>query len=60
MNGTTNLPLIGGYTVGGLEVEDSNFIDQLPASIVERMDGRSMSRKGVVKQRLFQIISVTR
>ena len=40
---------------GRLEVEGSNFIDQLAASVVGGRDGGSMARKGVVKDRLLQI-----
>ena len=44
---------------GRLGVEGSNFIDQLAASVVGVRDGGSVVRKGVVKERLLQIISVT-
>ena len=44
---------------GRLGVEGSNFIDQLAASVVGGRDGGSMARKGVVKERLLQTISVT-
>ena len=44
---------------GRLGVEGSNFIDQLAASVVGGRDGGSMARKGVVKERLLQIISLT-
>ena len=44
---------------GRFGVEGSNFIDQLAASVVGGKDGRSMVRKGVVKERLLEIISVT-
>ena len=44
---------------GRLGVEDSNFIDQLAASVVGGRDGESTARKGVVKERLLLIISVT-
>ena len=46
-------------SVGRLGVEGSNFIDQLAASVVGGRDGGSMARKGVVKKRLLQMISVT-
>ena len=39
--------------------EGSELIDQLAASIVGGTDGGSLSRKGVCKEHLFQIISVT-
>ena len=42
-----------------LGVGGSNFIDQLEASVVGGRDGGSMTRKGVVKEHLLQIISVT-
>ena len=42
-----------------LGVEGNNVIDQLAASIVARRDGGSMTRKGVVKEHLLQIISMT-
>ena len=41
------------------QVEGSKFIDQLAASVVGGRNGGSMARKGVVKERLLQIISVT-
>ena len=44
---------------GRLGVEGSNFIDQLAASVVGGRDGGSIARKGVVKERLLQILSVT-
>ena len=44
---------------GRLGIKGSNFIDQLAASVVGGKDGRSMVRKGVVKERLLEIISVT-
>ena len=44
---------------GHLGVEGSNFIDQLAASVVGGRDGGSMTREGVVKEHLLQIISVT-
>ena len=44
---------------GRLGVEGGNFIDQLTASVEGRRDGGSMTRKGVVKEHLLQIISVT-
>ena len=43
----------------GLGVEGSNFIYQLAASVVGGRDGGSMTRKGVVKEHLLQIISAT-
>ncbi|CAN0566661.1 unnamed protein product, partial [Laminaria digitata] len=46
---------------GRLGVEGSKFIDQLAArlSVVGGRDGGSMGRKGVVKERLLQIVLVT-
>ena len=44
---------------GRLGMEGSELIDQLAASIVGGTDGGSLSRKGVCKEHLFQIISVT-
>ena len=44
---------------GRIGKEDSGLIDQLTASIVGGMEGGSLSRKGVCKKHLFQIISVT-
>ena len=40
-------------------VEGSIYIDQLAASVVGGRDRESMARKGVVKKRLMQIVSVT-
>eukprot|EP00904_Undaria_pinnatifida_P009514 jgi/Undpi1/5693/HiC_scaffold_2.g00967.m1 len=39
--------------------EGSDLIDQVAASIVGGTDASSITRKGVCKERLFQIISVT-
>ena len=44
---------------GRLGKEGSDRIDQLAASIVGGTDGASLTRKGVCKKRLLQIISVT-
>ena len=44
---------------GRLGKEGSDLIDQVAASIVGGTDGSSLARKGVCKERLFQIISVT-
>ena len=44
---------------GRLGVEGRNFIDQLAASVVGGRDGGSMTRKGVLKEHLLQIISAT-
>ena len=44
---------------GRLGVEGNNFIDQLAASVVGGRDGGSMTKKGVVKEHLLQIILVT-
>ena len=43
---------------GRLGVEGSYFIDQQAASVVGGRDGGSMARKGVLKERLLQIVSV--
>lgn len=45
--------------VGCLGKEGSNVIDQVAAIIAGGTDGSSLTRKGVCKQRLFQVISVT-
>ena len=42
-----------------LGVEGSNFSDQLAACVVGGRDGGSMTRKGVMKEHLLQIVSVT-
>ena len=39
--------------------EGRDLIDQVAASIVGGTDGSSLARKGVCKERLVQIISVT-
>ena len=44
---------------GRLGRESSYFIDQLAASVVGGRTGGSMTRKGVVKERLLQIVPVT-
>ena len=44
---------------GRLGKEGSDLIDRVEASIVGGTDGSSLERKGVCKERLFQIISVT-
>ena len=44
---------------GRLGVEGSYFINQLAASVVGGRDGGSMSRRGVLKERLLQIVSVS-
>ena len=44
---------------GRLGVEGSYYIDQLAATVVGGRDRRSMARKGVLKERLLQIVSVT-
>ena len=44
---------------GRLGDEGGNFIDQLAASVAGGKDGGSMARKGVVKEHLPQIISMT-
>ena len=44
---------------GRLGKEGSKLIDQLAASIIGGTDGGSLSIKGVCKEHLFQVISVT-
>ena len=44
---------------GRLDKEGSDLIDQVAASVVGGMDGSSLAREGVCKERLPQIISVT-
>ena len=44
---------------GRLGVEGSYFIDQLAATVMGRRGGGLMARKGVLKERLLQIVSVT-
>lgn len=44
---------------GRLGQEGSEFIDQLAASVVGGRDGGSQAKKGICKERLLQIISVT-
>ena len=44
---------------GRLGKEGSEFSDQLAASIVGGADGEFFPRKGVCKEHLFQVISVT-
>ena len=44
---------------GRLGVEGSYFIDQPAAIVVRGRDGGSMARKGVLKDHLLQIVSVT-
>ena len=46
-----NFERLGGVAGG-------EFINQLAASVVGGRDGGSMTRKGVVKERLLQIVSV--
>ena len=53
------LAVLAVGSFGRLGVEVSNFIDQLAASVVGGRDCGSMVRKGVVKECLLQIISVT-
>ena len=45
---------------GRLGVEGIKFIDQLAASVAGGRDGGLMGRKGVMKERLLQIVSVTK
>ena len=44
---------------GRLGVEGSKLIDQRAASVVGGRDGGSRGRKGLVKERLLRIVSVT-
>ena len=44
---------------GRLRKQGSDLIDQMAAIIVGGTDGSSLARKGVCKERLFQIVSVT-
>ena len=44
---------------GRLDREGSDLIDQVAASIVGGTDASSRARKGVCKERLFEIIFVT-
>ena len=44
---------------GRLGKEGSDLIDQMAAHVVGGTDGSSLVRKGVCKERLFQIISLT-
>ena len=44
---------------GRLDKESSNLIDQVAASIVGGTDGSSLARKGVCKEHILQMISVT-
>ena len=53
------LATVAVESFGCLGVEGSNFIDQLETNVVGGRDGRSMATKGVVKERLLQIVSVT-
>ena len=53
------LVLVGTITFGCLGKEGGDLIDQVAASIVGGTDALSLARKGVCKERLFQIISVT-
>ena len=53
------LTTFGVESFGRLGVEGSYYIDQLAATVVGGRDRRSMARKGVLKERLLQIVSVT-
>ena len=53
------LAVLAVGSFGRLGVEVSNFIDQLAASVVGGRDGGSMTRKGLVKEHLLEIILVT-
>ena len=44
---------------GRLGREGSEFIDQLATSVVGGRDGRAIAKKGICKERLLQIFSVT-
>ena len=54
-----NLATLGVESFGCLRIEDNNFIDQLTTSVVGGRDGGSMTWKGMVKERLLQIVWVT-
>ena len=53
------LVTLAAESFGRLGKEGSDLIDQMAASIVGGTDGSSLGRKGVCKERLFRIISVT-
>ena len=44
---------------GRLGREGSEFIDQLAKSVAGGRDGGAMAKKGICKERLLQIVSVT-
>ena len=44
---------------GRLGREGSEFIDQLATSVVGGRDGGAMAKKGICKERVLQIVSVT-
>ena len=44
---------------GGLGSEGSDLVGQVAERIVGGTDGTSLARKGVCKERIFQIVSVT-
>ena len=56
---TYTLAPLAVESFGRLVKEGSDLIDLVAASIVGGTDGSSLARKGVCKERLFQIISVT-
>ena len=53
------LATIAVESFGLLGREGSDFIDQLGANVVGGRDGGAMTKKGICKERLLQIISVT-
>ena len=55
-SGAIKLTTFAVEKLGRLGVEGSYFIDQLAASVVGGRDGGSMVRKGVLKERLLQIV----
>ena len=57
--GSHKLATLAVESFGRLGVEGSKFIDQLAACVVGAWDGGSIGRKGVVEERLLQIVPVT-
>ena len=53
------LTTVAVESFGRLGVEGSYFIDQLAASVLGGRGGGSMAKKGVLKERLLQIVSAT-
>lgn len=44
---------------GRLRQRESDFIDQMTATVIGGADGDSLATKGVCKERIIQVISVT-